>query len=35
VKGKTQPIRVYELLARGGELPPDEGWQGEYVNTSK
>ena len=90
VKGKTQPIRVYELLARSGELPPerkkavalyeealglhwerrfnealvrleealrfgddppstmlkrrieryieqppDEGWQGEYVNTSK
>lgn len=23
VKGKTQPIRVYELLARGGELPPE------------
>ncbi|MBN2704723.1 MAG: adenylate/guanylate cyclase domain-containing protein [Pontiellaceae bacterium] len=90
VKGKTQPIRVYELLSRGGELeperkeavalyeealglhwerrfdealarleealrlgddppstmlkgrikqyieqPPAEGWQGEYVNTSK
>ena len=90
MKGKTQPIRVYELLARSGELPPerkkavalyeealglhwerrfnealvrleealrfgddppstmlkrrieryieqppDEGWQGEYVNTSK
>jgi adenylate cyclase len=24
VKGKTRPIRVYELLARAGELPPDK-----------
>lgn len=23
VKGKNEPIRVYELLARAGELPPD------------